>query len=117
MSHINKEEDKMKILRQILALLLVLQLQVMATELLKKSDPEVIALCDKKIKGKEYVCYLDLKKKKAKKELEKAKKELEKAKKELEKAEAEGKRLDDDINKLIDDNKKLEKIEELLGNK
>ena len=121
MSHINKEEDKMKILRQILALLLVLQLQVMATELLKKSDPEVIALCDKngdkKIKGKEYVCYLDLKKKKAKKELEKEEKKLEKAKKELEKAEAEGKRLDDDINKLIDDNKKLEKIEELLGNK
>ena len=83
----------MKILKQILALLLVLQLQAMATESLKKSDLEVIALCDKngdkKIKGKEYVCYLDLKKKKLHKEGD----------------------------KLHEENMQLQKIQELLGNK
>ena len=91
----------MKTLKQILALLLVLQLHAMATESLKKSDPEVIALCDKngdkKIKGKdEGLCYLDLKKKKLNKVLEKSEKKLEKAKKDL---------------------KKIRKIKELLGNK
>jgi len=90
----------MKTLRQILALLLVLQLQAMATESLKKSDPEVIALCDKngdkKIKGKEYVCYLDLKKKKLHKE---------------------GDKLHEEGDKLHEENMQLQKIQELLGNK
>ena len=97
----------MKTLRQILALLLVLQIQAMATESLKKSDPEVIALCDKngdkKIKGKEYVCYLDLKKKKLHEEGDKLHKE--------------GDKLHKEGDKLHEENMQLQKIQELLGNK
>ena len=81
----------MKTLKQILALLLVLQIQAMATESLKKSDPEVIALCDKngdkKIKGKdEGLCYLDLKKKKAEEKLNKSQERLNKSQEKLNKS-------------------------------
>ncbi len=88
----------------IITSIVLLQVSSMAESTLKKTDPEVIAKCDKNgdthIKGREYLCYLDLKKEKAEEELETSKEELGKAEEELGKAEAEGKRLDEDIAKL-----------------
>ena len=66
-------------------LVFLLAMQVEAKEVLKKDDPVVIAQCDKngdnKIKGKiEGLCYLDLKKKRAKEELKRAEGGLKRAK-------------------------------------
>jgi len=83
----------MKYLKPSVGFLLVLLLtQIEAKETLQKTDPEVIAQCDKnrdnKITGKiEGLCYLDLKKKRLDKDI---------------------KKLDKDIKKLDKDNKKLE---------
>jgi len=88
-------------------LVFLLAMQVEAKETLKKDDPKVISLCDKngdnKIKGREYLCYLDLKKKRANDGLKEANEE--------------GEKLDKDITGLDKDIKKLKQIENLLTNK
>jgi len=81
----------MKYLKPSVGFLLVLLLtQIEAKETLQKTDSEVIAQCDKnrdnKITGKiEGLCYLDLRKSKAEKELSKSEEELSKSEKELKK--------------------------------
>jgi len=92
-------------------LVAVLTMAIMATypqaQDLLKTDPEVIKLCDKNgdgaIKKREYLCYLDLKKKKAKEELKQSEEELKQSEEELKQSE--------------DERKNLQKIRKILSNK
>ena len=83
---------------------LVLTIHIEAEVKLTKTSPIVLEMCDKnsdgKVTGKEYVCYLDMKKKMAEEGSRKAKEGSRKAEEGLKKAEEEGKKLDEDIKKL-----------------
>ena len=89
------------------ALVVISWTQIALADTLSKTDPAVIAKCDKngdtKIKWKEYVCYLNMKK-------QNAQEGLENAQEGLENAQEKWKQLDKDI-------KKVRKIKELLAQK